>query len=478
MKTYATPIQKNYGFLNTAAQTLNQGVEQIAAIEDYETKRKREEEELKQLKLDVDTINKARDARIVEAASEYMEAAGLPNDEAGRNRAFAVASSTYYPLTGSERKDPAGAAVRINNLDQTWSKVLARAKMDRYRKETEGYTMKVLAPTLQQGGPQGSVGVEDSGVQRTTAWPQSKQEMVTQANEQALAAPPTFQSVNTAPSAQERYDIARNIDPTLLQDPTVREDIGQTGKQELMDGEYPAGTTSTLVTREALKKPVVTGEMGTYAATFPKPKDPLTELELAQLAKLKAETSKLRKAAETGGSDAVKVSDLTGLQKQRNDISKTINEINNKLLDPRKMDTNNGETVESLTARRDDLEAQLPQIDGDISVIRKRLEIPAVEPKKGAEAERIAKDIRAGVARLVPRKYTVGSNLGRETFIDKKGNARDDLYDGAIAMQVVQFAKQRGFNIPVDAAAKELKNSKLEDIIDYIMQQSGTAQPQ
>jgi hypothetical protein len=466
-----SPQPKDYSYLTAAAATLNKGVEEIAAVEDAETKRKREAEELANLKTDLKTIEKAREDRIVEAASEYMEAAGLPNDDAGRRRAFAVAASTYYPPTGSERKDPSAAAVRLNSLDATWEKLLNKAKLERYRNETEGYTAKVNTPTLQQYG-QGNVGVEDSGVQRTNAWPQSPQELVTQANDQALMAPPAVPAVSTEPTAQEKYDIARGIDPAILQNPTIAGDIGMSGKTELMAGDYPAGTTQEQVTREALKKPVVTGEMTTYANTYPKQKPPLSELDLAKIAKLRAEARKLAKEAEKGSTE-VKVSDLTKLQKERNDITITLNQIDNKLLDPKKMDIEGGETIESLQQRKKDIEEQLPLLDNDIQEIRKRLEIPAVRENKTSKTQTIAKDIRAAVARLVPRRYTIGSNLGRETFLDKnkKGQARDDLYDNAVAMQVAQLAKQQGFDLPLDAIVNELKQSDLETIVDYILQQ-------
>lgn len=121
---------------------------------------------------------------------------------------------------------------------------------------------------------------------------------------------------------------------------------------------------------------------------------------------------------------------------------------------------------------------QIRENDALIRTLQKEANLEPTEPPPPAtspEVSSAAESIRAGMKRLAPKRYSIGDNVGRETYVDKSGKPRDDLYDQAMAMQVVTFAKRNGFDLPVDKVAEELKNSTLEDILDYIIKQKGSA---
>lgn len=490
----------DYSYVPMAFSRAKQGISDVADFSAKMKKQEEFEENLKRVKVSREQVQKARDEAIVELATQYREAAGLPNDDVGYDRALSVVSSAVYPLTSKEMNDPDSAARRINGfeLDQ-FPKMLNKAKMDRYRKETESTQEQIRPEGAAPMQPQGQVGVEDEGVYRTMAQPQSVGDLQSQTGEQMLNEPYAAPEVSRDPTSEEMRKKARGIFGPEIPAP-IQSEIGTKGRLELAEGEYPEGYTKERAYGDVAKKPVIEKDMEIFTKQFPEtpePPDPLSELDRAKIAKLRADARRLNKKAASGGAD-VKFSDLAKLQKQRNDVEKTIKDvskviadINNKLSNPRRMDVDGGETADSLIGQRDMLnnrlqssKKQLPGIDNDISEIRKRLEVPEVEPEDTEadagptpEAQKIAVSIRNMMddESVKPnKKYRVMERFGEPVYFDPKKKRYDSsAYKSAMQDQVYEFARSKGVKMPIDRLAIALTKNSLEDVIEAIIKKSG-----
>jgi hypothetical protein len=477
---------KDYSFAPIAAATASQGIGEVVDFIDKEKKRKLEAEELAQLKVDVKSIDEARIQRIAEAATEYMEAAGLPDTDDGRARAADVAASTYYPVTGSERKDPSSAAVRINNLDATWDKILNKARMQRYRDETASKKVSVQGGAA--GQPQGNVGVEDAGTYRTTTSPTSKGDYVQQAGEQALSEPRTQASIDRNVGSQEAYDIARTIyGPEMPQ--SVQGDIAMRGKQEVVGGEYGAGTTANTIQRENLQKPIPTEAGTSFAGTFQK--EP-TALETANLTKTnlenewypnktQAEINRMNAGATRqrggGGTGGQQTSYLNNLIDNRKGYSDAIVKLNGMIADR----MTKPEQIPNLEKEVKKLEKAVSVLDGKIESEQKRLNLESGIPSEqgpSEQASKVSNWIRESLKKRPPKGLVAGEDFGEDTYTSPDGKSNNDVYNYAMSEQVARFAQSKlaqskgSSKITADDVYKELKNSSLEDIIDAIISAS------
>jgi hypothetical protein len=460
---------KDYSFAPIAAATAGQGVNSVMDIQDRERKRSLEDEELKNMKADIALIEQAREQRIVEAATEYMEAAGLSGDE-GRNQALNVAMSTYYPPTGSEKKDPSLAAKRMNEIDQTsWPNIINRARMNQYKARTATQQQTIEGRT---GAPIGNVGVEDNGVYRSISAPTSKQDYVGQATEEALREPYSQPTISREVGSQEAYDIGKSIYGPEMPT-TIQADIGMRGKQELVSGDQPTTATMESVQRENLQKPIPTEMGGEYAKTYPKtfpPLDAKTKADIDMLNARKdnylAQAAKARKEAGSKRGGASKDLTIQGLKKLNVDMSNTIRGYEQSLLSMRKDDEN----VPSIKEEVNQLKAEIQANQGIIRSLIKKSNIESEEPENAPvseEAKNAAQRITE-YAGSYPYKLTGGK--GQDEF----GNPSKE-YNNKIAEGVVKFAESKGatFKDRSKAIADAIKalnqGMTAEKQIDYII---------
>lgn len=476
-------IPKNYSFLPLAAQQFGQGIEVVEQQLDKEKKQKMLDDELAQMKVDVAQVEQARQQKILEAAAEVHEAFGMEDTKEGYSRALKIAQSSFYPLTGAERKDPAAGAKRISDFEnEGWQKILNRGKLDRYRRETSGTRQDVVAERLGREQSQGTVGVQEGKVKRTNAFPQTITEMQQNIGEEELRRPQVASTIYREPTAEEAYETARRIG--VEGTPEAKADIGYRGRKRLGETEYPAGTTRPEVARDVIQQPVIEPAAAKYPEYFPEPEKPLTELDILKMNKLKAEAARLYKLASEGGK--LEEKDLAAFQRNRNDIYAKFTTINDKLM---KKDYQQDPNVrKSLESAKDELMKSLKQVDKDMATIRERLKMPEIKHEEGPSdiAKEKASNIRSGIESNPPSGFTVGiDKLGNPALIKlnwrgkvpKDKNPDAEAYRKTAAERILREAADMGYEFTgddeeVNFLSEKLKTTTLEQIVDGILKQS------
>lgn len=254
-----TPQTPDYSYIALAGQQLGQGVQNVMT----------RLEDVKKLNLNYESIERARQERIKEAAQEYLEASGETGPEAER-KALAYASSRYLPPTEDEKKNPLLYAERADRMDEKHYKEMANLKTKQYFNKTGEQ-----AVNLEEGRLSGQVTTRtpqmtptpgrEADRERLSAAPQSIEEL----QNRQLAEPPIEKEITVpAAPATERQSTAARIFGAQAIPENIRTDISQAGASELA-GQYPAGTTREVVAGEALQKPVSPEAAKTYVESFP-----------------------------------------------------------------------------------------------------------------------------------------------------------------------------------------------------------------
>ena len=278
----------DYSFIGRAGSIMGSAIQNLPATKEAADRRKRLNEELERIKIDELDAEAIRQERIIEMSKEYKDRIGREPTE----REWTKIEATFMPpLSAQERKDPKGAMMSRSDLDDRFYKWLDREAMKAYREKTkptqESYEL------TQRTRPEGSVAIEDSGQQRTTAWPQTKEEMVANAREESMNAPQTFSSVTNEPSSAQLRAAASRY--RVSQAPEVKEGISYKEGMETGEAYSPAGTRA-----EYLAGEYAAGRGGEasqkIASAVPTEKDIMTNKRLEETARQreKYQTERLR----------------------------------------------------------------------------------------------------------------------------------------------------------------------------------------
>lgn len=230
---------KDYSFIPRAIQRVGEGIDNLLK------------------KVDYNKAEQAREQRITEMASEYLEATGgSAQDEEALRRATTLAMQFVPPLMGEERTNPAKGIMRIHDSDEPrWEKFIQKTKVEKYRKESQPKEEQVARALA--GTQAGMVGVQDQNTQRATAWPTSREAMVQGARTESMTAPPVVPSVQSTPSSQERRQLAGQMGITDI--PEVKSNIQQQEGVEAGEGWQPGQVKEQFLAGHAAAGRDITG---------------------------------------------------------------------------------------------------------------------------------------------------------------------------------------------------------------------------
>ena len=267
---------KDYSYISQAGNQISQGLSQIPSV-------MKEEDRIKNLKVDINSAEKARQDRIVEAAGEYLDATGESGPEAER-KAYAAAAKRYTVITGEERNNPSLAIQRWNSMDNEWYKnTIPELKKKRYFQETGSSRQAVEYNRPSQGIVQAGspTGGESGGT--PSRMPRSLQDI----QNQELYSPPTVTSVEVPPeiTPEQRYQKAQ--DYGIYNQPEVQADIAYASQAGLSGMRFPQGTTRGEVARAAAEHPAYTEPMKDIVQSYPTEKDVMTNERLKASAEAK-----------------------------------------------------------------------------------------------------------------------------------------------------------------------------------------------
>lgn len=292
----------NYGYVALAGQQIGQGLQQLPGA-------MKADASAKQLKLDINSAEKIRQDRIVEAAGEYLEATGKSGADAERE-AYAAAARRYTPVVGAEREKPEVALSRWDKADNEWYKsLLPDLKKKRYFQETGSTrtSVKYDRPegTVQAGEPvvpeqptippipttpEQVTENRAADTRRLSAMPSTISEM----QGGALAEPRVVTDVTIPPdmTPEERYQRAQELG--VYTAPEVQADIGYASQAALAGQEVPQGAVRSDVARTAMEQPAYTGAMKDYVGSYPTEKDIMTDERLKASAAQRADYQRQR----------------------------------------------------------------------------------------------------------------------------------------------------------------------------------------
>ena len=494
--------KKDYSYLPTAFGQATKGLEGISGgitkaldIGTKERQKQQDIEKIKQLKIDKDGLEMARENVIAELAVEVRDALDLPDDETGRGRAADIAMTYYYPFYGSELSDPRMGGERLYKQEQNKDEYLNKLKMKYFREEFQkGTAGGEAVPKRIQEPVQGTVGVEDAGTIKKplTTLPQNIQDVQQSVLQSKSELPERLEKIHGEGTAKDFWNFGVKLGITHM--PEFKSLVGYLGRQETIEKEYPEKIYQGPVMREALSKPVVQEEGKEYAKTYEKE---MTELEKARL-----ENERLR-AKRPYSSQVPGVKDLgtllnygQRLEESRRKIYGDIAKYESKLKDHSLF--NRDETEQSVKEQLYNLDQQAADVDkliadntADITTARSKIgypqpptptpTAPSPTPDIVSEAKKIANDLEKSMTTDAPnKKYRVETRYGKKTYSSGKKQKREyhtEEYQRLMAEKIIETAESRGKGPKpenrekaIASIAKALQTKTVAELIQRILE--------